>query len=350
MISSKESLKKVDTILALVSLVLSSSKCSVQIVPLNRSTTKVMNAMPETVVEVSRLVKAYGDVKAVNAISFSVTRGEVFGMLGPNGAGKTTTVEIIEGLRSADSGSAAVLGMDVSKNTRAVKERIGVQSQSPALYPDLKVREIINFFRSLYKKSVQTSQIIEMASLQESQEVLFRNLSGGQQQRLSVALAFVNDPEIIFLDEPTTGLDPQARRAMWEVIETFRHGGKTVVLTTHYMEEAQRLCDRIAIMDYGRIIALDSPQRLIDSNSNESAIQFKMKEYPGDQALASLPDISKVIRVGDEIIVYTNNIPSAMSGLLGLASQRSADLSELSVRQASLEDVFLKLTGKRIRD
>jgi ABC-2 type transport system ATP-binding protein len=309
-----------------------------------------MNATPETVVEVSNLVKAYGDVKAVNEISLSVAKGEVFGMLGPNGAGKTTTVEIIEGLRSADSGSATVLGMDVSKDTRAVKERIGVQSQSPALFPGLKVREIVNFFRSLYKKSVPAAQIIDLASLQESQDVLFRNLSGGQQQRLSVALAFVNDPEIIFLDEPTTGLDPQARRAMWEVIETFRRAGKTVVLTTHYMEEAQRLCDRIAIMDYGQIIALDSPQRLIESNIKESAIQFKMKEYPGDQVLASLPDVSKAIKEGDDIIVYTNNIPSAISGLLGLASQRSAELSELSVRQATLEDVFLKLTGKRIRD
>jgi ABC-2 type transport system ATP-binding protein len=309
-----------------------------------------MDVSATKVIGVTNLVKAYGSIKAVNQISFEVAQGEVFGMLGPNGAGKTTTVEIMEGLRTADSGSATVLGMDVSKDTRAVKERIGVQSQSPALFPGLKVREIINFFRSLYKKSVPTTQIIELAALQESKDVLFRNLSGGQQQRLSVALAFVNDPEIIFLDEPTTGLDPQARRAMWEVIETFQRAGKTVVLTTHYMEEAQRLCDRIAIMDYGQIIALDSPQRLIDSNIKESAIQFKMKDYPGDQVLTSLPDVSKVVREGDDIIIYTSNIPSAISGLLGMASQRSAELSELSVRQATLEDVFLKLTGKRIRD
>jgi ABC-2 type transport system ATP-binding protein len=309
-----------------------------------------MDVSASKVIGVTNLVKSYGSVKAVNQISFEVAQGEVFGMLGPNGAGKTTTVEIMEGLRTADSGSATVLGMDVSKATRAVKERIGVQSQSPALFPGLKVREIINFFRSLYKKSVPTTQIIELAALQESRDVLFRNLSGGQQQRLSVALAFVNDPEIIFLDEPTTGLDPQARRAMWEVIETFQRAGKTVVLTTHYMEEAQRLCDRIAIMDYGQIIALDSPQRLIESNIKESAIQFKMKDYPGDQVLTSLPDVSKVVREGDDIIVYTNNIPSAISGLLAMASQKSAELSELSVRQATLEDVFLKLTGKRIRD
>jgi ABC-2 type transport system ATP-binding protein len=309
-----------------------------------------MNVSASKVIGVTNLVKTYGSVKAVNQISFEVAQGEVFGMLGPNGAGKTTTVEIMEGLRTADSGSATVLGMDVSKDTRAVKERIGVQSQSPALFPGLKVREIINFFRSLYKKSVPTTQIIELAALQESRDVLFRNLSGGQQQRLSVALAFVNDPEIIFLDEPTTGLDPQARRAMWEVIETFQRAGKTVVLTTHYMEEAQRLCDRIAIMDYGQIIALDSPQRLIESNIKESAIQFKMKDYPGDQAMTGLPDVSKVVREGDDIIIYTSNIPSAISGLLAMASQRSTELSELSVRQATLEDVFLKLTGKRIRD
>jgi len=309
-----------------------------------------MDVSSSKVIGVTNLVKTYGSVKAVNQISFEVAQGEVFGMLGPNGAGKTTAVEIMEGLRTADSGSATVLGMDVSKDTRAVKERIGVQSQSPALFPGLKVREIINFFRSLYKKSVPTTRIIELAALQESRDVLFRNLSGGQQQRLSVALAFVNDPEIIFLDEPTTGLDPQARRAMWEVIETFQRAGKTVVLTTHYMEEAQRLCDRIAIMDYGQIIALDSPQRLIESNIKESAIQFKMKDYPGDQALTSLPDVSKVVREGDDIIVYTSSIPSAISGLLAMASQRSTELSEISVRQATLEDVFLKLTGKRIRD
>ena len=304
----------------------------------------------EIVVEVKDLVKAYGDVKAVRGISFNIAKGEVFGMLGPNGAGKSTTVEIIEGLRRADNGSATVLGINISKDTRTVKERIGVQSQSPALFPDLQVKEIINFFRSLYKKSVPTSQIIDLASLQESRDILFRNLSGGQQQRLSVALAFVNDPEIIVLDEPTTGLDPQARRAMWEVIETFRSSGKTVLLTTHYMEEAQRLCDRIAIMDYGKIIALASPQQLIESNIKESAIQFKMKEYPGDQVVASLPDVSRIVKEGDNIVVYTNNIPSVISALLSLASQRSTELSELSVRQATLEDVFLKLTGKRIRD
>jgi ABC-2 type transport system ATP-binding protein len=309
-----------------------------------------MNSKTETVIEVSALVKTYGDVRAVNQISFDVIRGEVFGMLGPNGAGKTTTVEIIEGLRTADSGTVKVLGMDVSKQTRAIKERIGVQSQDPALFPTLKVHEIVNFFRSLYKKSIPASKVIELVALEESRNVLFNALSGGQQQRLSVALAFVNDPDIIFLDEPTTGLDPQARRATWEVIEAFHETGKTVFLTTHYMEEAERLCDRVAIMDHGEIIALDSPQRMIKEHIKESAIQFKMTNYPGEEVLTNLPSVTKAIKEGDDIILYTNNIPAAISALLDLASANSSELSELFIRQATLEDVFLKLTGKRIRD
>jgi ABC-2 type transport system ATP-binding protein len=309
-----------------------------------------MDTRSGNVIRVSDLVKAYGNVIAVNHISFEVHQGEVFGMLGPNGAGKTTTTEIIEGLRTADSGSVKVLGMDVSKDIRAIKERIGVQPQSPALFPSLKVKEIIEFFCNLFNKSIPASQIIELASLQESKDIFFRNLSGGQQQRLSVALAFVNDPDIIFLDEPTTGLDPQARRAMWEVIETFGKAGKTVLLTTHYMEEAERLCDRVAIIDHGRIIALGGPQHLIDEQIKESAIQFKMKDYPGDETLARLPHVSKAVKEGDEIIIYTDNIPASISGLLSLASEKSSELSELLVRQATLEDVFLKLTGKRIRD
>lgn len=309
-----------------------------------------MNSKTETVIEVSALVKTYGNVRAVNQISFDVIRGEVFGMLGPNGAGKTTTVEIIEGLRTADSGTVKVLGMDVSKQTRAIKERIGVQSQDPALFPTLKVHEIVNFFRSLYKKSIPASKVIELVALEESRNVLFNALSGGQQQRLSVALAFVNDPDIIFLDEPTTGLDPQARRATWEVIEAFHETGKTVFLTTHYMEEAERLCDRIAIMDHGEIIALDSPQRMIEEHIKESAIQFKMTNYPGEEVLTNLTSVTKAIKEGDDIILYTNNIPAAISALLDLASANSSELSELFIRQATLEDVFLKLTGKRIRD
>ncbi len=309
-----------------------------------------MKTMIEAVVEVKNLVRTYGSVKAVDGISFSVPRGEVFGMLGPNGAGKTTTVEIIEGLRTADSGTVSLLGMDVSRDIRAIKERIGVQSQHPALFPNLTVEESIDFFRTLYKTSLPASAIIGLARLEESRKILYRNLSGGQQQRLSVALAFVNDPDVLFLDEPTTGLDPQARRAMWEVVENFHRTGKTVFLTTHYMEEAQRLCDRVAIMDHGKVIALDSPRRMIEEHIKESAIQFKMTNYPGDKTLAGLTGVTKAIREGDEVLLYTSDIPAAITALLSLAAERSAALSELYVRQATLEDVFLKLTGKRIRD
>ena len=189
-----------------------------------------------------------------------------------------------------------------------------------------------------------------MVSLQESRKVLFKNLSGGQQQRLSVALAFINDPDIVFLDEPTTGLDPQARRAMWDVIQTFRKTGKTIFLTTHYMEEAERLCDRVAIMDHGQIMVMDSPQNMIEEHIKESAIQFKMTNYPGQGALAGLVGVIKAVKEEDDIILYTDNIPATISALLGLASARSSELSDLFVRQATLEDVFLKLTGKRIRD
>jgi ABC-2 type transport system ATP-binding protein len=309
-----------------------------------------MSVSSETIIQVSDLFKVYGNIKAVNGVSLDVAKGEVFGMLGPNGAGKTTTVEIIEGLRTSDSGMVRVLGMDVSKDVRAIKECIGIQPQSPALFPTLNVQEIVDFFRSLYQKTLPSSEVIELISLQENRKVLFKNLSGGQQQRLSVALAFVNDPDIVFLDEPTTGLDPQARRAMWEVIKNFRKTGKTIFLTTHYMEEAERLCDRVAIMDHGQIVVMESPQRMIEEHFKESAVQFKMTNYPGQEALEHLAGVTKVVKEEDEIILYTDNIPSTISELLGLASARSSELSDLFIRQATLEDVFLKLTGKRIRD
>jgi len=304
----------------------------------------------DTIIEVIGLSKSYGDIKAVSDISFSVSRGEVFGMLGPNGAGKTTTVEIIEGLRTPDEGKVQVLGIDAGRDTRSIKEHIGVQLQSPALFPLMSVQEVIGFFGSLYRKSIPTTEIMKLVVLDEAKKVLVKNLSGGQQQRLSVALAFVNDPDIVFLDEPTTGLDPQARRTMWEMIESFRKKGKTIFLTTHYMEEAERLCDRVAIMDHGKIIALDSPQQMIKQNFRESAIQFKMKNAPGQSALGSLKGVTHLVVEEEDITIYSENIPATIGALLDIATHNGTDLSDLFVRQATLEDVFLKLTGKRIRD
>ena len=309
-----------------------------------------MGNKADFVIEVENLVKSYGSIKAVAGISFQVNRGEIFGMLGPNGAGKTTTVEIIEGLRSPDDGKVTVLGMNALQDVNAIKERIGVQLQAPALFPILNVKEIINVFSSLYKKSIPSEEVLRMVSLDESQKVLVKNLSGGQQQRLSVALAFVNDPDIVFLDEPTTGLDPQARRAMWDVIAGFRKKRKTIFLTTHYMEEAERLCDRVAIMDHGKIIALNSPEHMIEEHFEDSAIQFKMAVLPEEQILASLTGVTHLLTDGDEVTLYSNNIPTTISSLLALSLTMNTQISNLFVRQSSLEDVFLKLTGKRIRD
>jgi len=310
--------------------------------------------MPEPTLSINaeHLAKSYGPIKAVDDISFQVSRGEVFGMLGPNGAGKTTTVEILEGLRPMDSGQVTVMGIDVAKTPDRIKQRIGVQLQSPSLMPLLRVEEILDTFAGLYRRSLPTSQLLEMLFLQESRKVLVRNLSGGQQQRLSVAIAMVNDPEIAFLDEPTTGLDPQARRGLWSVIDNMRQKGKTVFLTTHYMEEAERLCNRVAIIDHGRIIALDSPENLIHKYFEEQAIQFEMEHPPTEAALRQLEGVNNVAIDGHEVVIYSSQIPTTMSGLLQLAEKEklTRELKDLHVRQASLEDVFLKLTGRKIRE
>jgi len=302
------------------------------------------------IIEVEHLVKHYGTIKAVDDISFSVEKGEVFGMLGPNGAGKTTTVEIIEGLRDADSGKVSVLGMDVARVPKDVKQEIGVQLQAPALLPRLNVGEILNLFASFYRRSLPVDEVLEMLDLTESRKVLVRNLSGGQQQRLSVATALISDPAIAFLDEPTTGLDPQARRGLWSVIEEMRDKGKTVFLTTHYMEEAERLCDRIAIIDQGNIIAMASPRDLIAETYQEKAIQFDMSPSPDESAVRALAGVTNVAIDSEDVIVYSDNIPVTMTALLRFADEAGlADrLRDLHVRQASLEDVFLKLTGRKI--
>ena len=218
----------------------------------------------EPIVKVIDLCKAYGGIRAVDGVSFSVASGEVFGILGPNGAGKTSTVEILEGMRVPDSGTAWINGIDVEKNPRAVKSMIGIQLQSTTFFDRLSLAEILQVFASIYHRQVDPLELLGQVELQDRAKSVFKDLSGGQKQRFSVATTLVNDPLVLFLDEPTTGLDPQARRHMWELIEAFKGQGKTVLLTTHYMEEAEELCDRVAIMDQGRIVALDSPDALIN--------------------------------------------------------------------------------------
>jgi ABC-2 type transport system ATP-binding protein len=217
------------------------------------------------IIEVEDLHKSYGPLKAVDGVSFSVKTGEVFGILGPNGAGKTTTVEILEGMRPPDSGTALVNGIDVQKDPRGVKSVIGIQLQSSAFFDKLNLSEILEVFGSLYRRRIDPLPLLKQVELEDKAKSLFKNLSGGQKQRLSIATALVNDPLVLFLDEPTTGLDPQARRHMWDLIKQFQDEGRTILLTTHYMEEAEELCDRVAIMDHGRIIALDRPEVLIDA-------------------------------------------------------------------------------------
>ena len=220
---------------------------------------------PENIIQVQDLRKSYGDLKAVDGISFGVSAGEVFGILGPNGAGKTTTVEILEGMRAPDSGIAVVNGIDVQKDPRAVKKIIGIQLQSSAFFDRLSLVEILDVMASLYHRQIDALVLLRDVELDDRSDALFKELSGGQKQRFSVASTLVNDPILLFLDEPTTGLDPQARRHMWELVQRFKSEGRTVLLTTHYMEEAEELCDRVAIMDHGKIVAMDRPAALVDS-------------------------------------------------------------------------------------
>jgi len=302
------------------------------------------------VIEVEKLRKSYGEIKAVNNISFTVAQGEIFGMLGPNGAGKTTTMEIVEGLRPADSGTVYVLGMDIRKRPRRIKASIGVQLQTTSLYPRLTVREALDLFGSFFPKALPHDELIKLVGLEDSQNKLCMNLSGGQQQRLSIVLSLVNDPQILFLDEPTSGLDPQARHNIWDLIKLQQEKGKTIFLTTHYMEEAERLCERVAIIDHGEIIATDRPDRLVSKHFREEAIEFQLDQPLGDEVLRQLAGATNVVTENGRVTVYSSSVPATISALMEVAKQRDMKLTDLYVRRATLEDVFLKLTGRRIRD
>jgi ABC-2 type transport system ATP-binding protein len=301
-------------------------------------------------IQVEHLVKQYPGVRAVDDVSFSVAAGEVFGLLGPNGAGKTTTTEIIEGLRQADRGTVRVLGLELSRHGEAIKQRIGVQLQTTALYQKLTVREIIALFGSFFAHALPPDEVIALVALQEKATTRTKLLSGGQRQRLAVAIALVNDPEVVFLDEPTTGLDPQARRRMWEVIANLRGRGRTVFLTTHSMEEAERLCGRVAIMDRGKIIALGTPHELIRQHFAYTAIDFPTSPVLPEQELRRLPQVADVRVENGTTTLYSSGVAHTIEALSRLAVAHNEGLGGLPVRQATLEDVFLHLTGRRIRE
>jgi ABC-2 type transport system ATP-binding protein len=304
----------------------------------------------DPVIRVRGLTKRYGDVQAVAGIDFDVARGEVFGLLGPNGAGKTTTVEILEGLRSPDGGEATVLGQDVAKDADALKPRIGVSLQTAAMYPKLTVLELLDLFRSFYPRSRPTAELVEALGLGERQKARSQELSGGQRQRLAVALALVNDPELVFLDEPTTGLDPAARRALWDLIGGLKADGRTVLLTTHYMEEAEILCDRLAIMDHGRILEMGTVDELVTKRFHERAVRFDRLEGLSTEELAALPAVVEVKEDATETLLYTRDVGPTIGALLALADARGLEPANLAIRRATLEDVFLDLTGRALRD
>ena len=302
------------------------------------------------IIEVNNLEKKYGDVNAVNGVSFNVEQGEVFGILGPNGAGKTTTVEMIEGLRKPDAGNIKVCNIDALKEPRHIKEIIGVQLQATSLYDNIRVKEAIDLFGSYYQKSLPSEQIMEEVSLTEKKHSQVSKLSGGQKQRLSVGLALVNDPEVIFLDEPTTGLDPQARHNIWSIVENLRKRGKTVVMTTHYMEEAEQLCHRLAIIDRGKIIAMDTPDNLINKADLSTLIEFSTsKELDG--LAKNIPGICKVNNgSARKYSVQTKAVSMILKDLTNLCYDNHIELENISVRQATLEDVFLSMTGRKLRE
>ena len=306
--------------------------------------------MIEPVIRVRDLVKHYGAVKAVDGVTFELAPGEVLGLLGPNGAGKTTTVEILEGLRTPDSGEVTILGIDVRRDPAALKGRIGVALQTAALYPKLTVTEVLNLFASFYPKARPAAELIELLDLGEKRSSQTKDLSGGQRQRLSVALALVNDPELVFLDEPTTGMDPAARRALWDIVEHLRSEGRSVVITTHYMEEAERLCHRVAVMDHGRILEIGTVGDLVSRRFRDRAVVFTAIDSLDDARLASLPAVSRVLREDGSVVLYTADVPATIGGLLATTEGLGVEPENLAIRRASLEDVFLDLTGRALRD
>jgi ABC-2 type transport system ATP-binding protein len=306
----------------------------------------------DTAIRVEGLVKRYGSFTAVDQVSFTVNRGEIFGILGPNGAGKTTTLEIIEGLQKPTQGEVTVLGLDILKRSNEVKARIGVQLQSSAYFDYLSLKEILSLLGSFYPKRIPPQTLLEQVGLSDKSTSYVKHLSGGQAQRFTVAASLVNDPELIILDEPTTGLDPQARRNIWALIREIHQRGVTVVLTTHYMEEAEELCDRLAIMDGGRLLALDTPRNLIGRLKAAYTVKLAMDNPLTEVQMASLNGSVEFVQEldGNSYLLRLKSGPSSLGKVLDEMVRSDINLERLEIAPVTLEDVFLELTGNELRD
>jgi ABC-2 type transport system ATP-binding protein len=301
-------------------------------------------------IEVENLTKMYGDFVAVDDISFTVNSGETFGILGPNGAGKTTTLEMIEGLKRITAGTIRVEGHDVQKETHAVKSIIGVQLQASTFFERLNLVELIDTFAAMYRRKVDARELLKEVQLIEKADRAVKELSGGQKQRLSIAVGLVNDPKVLFLDEPTTGLDPQARRHLWDLVSWIKSKGKTVVLTTHYMDEAEVLCDRIAIMDHAKIAALDTTEKLLSSTGVHPRIEFTAKAAVPQDGLKQLAGVEKTEKNNNTYSLTTSDSQATLEALLAWCRTSNLQIEELTVKRVTLEDVFLKLTGHQLRE
>jgi ABC-2 type transport system ATP-binding protein len=304
----------------------------------------------ETAVACRGLIKRYGDLAAVDGLDLTVATGECFGLLGPNGAGKTTTIEILEGLKEPDAGEVEVLGTTWAANPAALRQRLGISLQETQLGEKLTVSETLRLFASFYDRPRDFEDIIKRLELEAKRDARVGKLSGGQKQRLAVACALVGNPDLLFLDEPTTGLDPQSRLQLWEQVTEFRSGGGTVVLTTHYMEEAERLCDRIAIVDHGKVIALGEPAELIQRLHAANVVELATQPELGEQVFAGLPGVAEVRRRGPNWSVAVGALSESIPPLLAAVEGAGARLVYLSTHQASLEDLFVSLTGRALRE
>ncbi len=306
--------------------------------------------MANPVLQVENLVKRYGEVEAVRGVSFSVDEGEVFGLLGPNGAGKTSTIEVLEGLRVADGGSATVCGLDPQKNPNELKNEIGATLQATSLPDKLRVSEAIRLFASFYKRGRNTDDLLKRFGLEEKRHSFYNQLSGGQKQRLALAMALINDPRLLFLDEPTAGLDPQVRREIYDVIEELKREKKTIVLTTHYIEEAEKLCDRVAIIDHGKVIATGTPRELKQRSGDTTRLEVRLAKPAATESLKQLEGVTDALEVDGAYVLHCQRTAPAIVALVKYLEAQNNELVSLEIATPSLEDVFIELTGRRLRD